>query len=438
MSKKNISKLWLDAKKFILGGNMLLSKRPEMFISKIWPTYFSKSKGLNVWDINGKKYIDFIFAVGTNTLGYSNKNIDREVYKAVKSGNMTTLNCYEEVKLAKKLTQLHPWSDKVKFTRSGGEANALAIRIARSACLKERDNIAICGYHGWHDWYLSVNLKSKNLLNDHLLPGLNPIGVPKELKNKTHPFEYGNFQKLKKLHQKYKIGIVKMEISRNNFPDIEFLKKVRKFCNEKKIILVFDECTTGFRYNLGGLHLITKVYPDIAMFGKALGNGYAINAVIGKKKIMDKALNSFISSTFWTERIGFVAGLKTIELMETKKTYKILRQNGLYIISKWKELSKKYNFDLEVNEMPCICKFNFKKNNDLIKLIITKEMLKLGYLASNMIYISIYHNKKNTDLYLKALEKVFKKIQLIINNKNKLKNQVLKYKTIRTFGRLIN
>ena len=438
MKKNNFSQLWKEAKKFILGGNMLISKRPEMFLPNLWPTYYSKAKKIYVWDLYGKKYIDFIFAVGQSTLGYSNDIIDVEIKKKIDNGNMTTLNCHEEVELAKKLVKLHPWANKVKFARSGGEANALAIRIARSACKNNKNHIAICGYHGWHDWYLSVNLKSKNALNKHLLPGLNPIGVPKELINKTHAFEYGNFKQLKNLHKKFNLGIVKMEIARNNLPDINFLKNVRKFCNKNKIILIFDECTTGFRYNLGGLHLTTKIYPDLAMFGKALGNGYAISAVIGKKKVMDKAAKSFISSTFWTERSGFVAGLKTIELMEKYKTYKKLNKNGKYLISQWKKLSLKYNLNLQVNEMPCICSFNFKKNNNLLKTFITKEMLKKGYLASNMLYVSIYHDKQTIDKYIKNLEFIFKKIKLISNNRKEILKKLSKVTTKTSFKRLIN
>ena len=436
---KSYKKFWTDAKKNILGGNMLLSKRPEMFIKDYWPTYFTKSQGINVWDIYGKKYIDFIFAVGQSTLGYANLHVDRDVKKFISKGNMTTLNCYEEVKLAKKLLKIHKWANKVKFARSGGEANAIAIRIARAACKNKKTNIAICGYHGWHDWYLSVNLQSNKNLDQHLLPGLQPKGVPRELKNTTHAFEYGDFERLEQINKKYPLGIIKMEVARDNFPNIDFLKKVRKFCNKKNIILIFDECTSGFRYNLGGLHLKTKIEPDLAMFGKAIGNGYAISAVIGKNKVMDKAKDSFISSTFWTERVGFVAALKTIDTIEKKKTYNILKKQGKYIKKKWQELSKKYNFDLKINEMDCICNFKFKKDHNIIKTFITKEMLKKGYLASNMIYLSIEHNKKAIDKYITALNDVFKKLSNIKKDK-KLYQAFISSKEIAksTFARLIS
>ena len=169
-------------------------KRPEMFLPDYWPTYFNKAKGINVWDLNNKKYIDMIFAVGQSTLGYANSEIDQEVKKAINNGNMSTLNTSEEVKLAQNLLKLHPWAGMTKFARSGGEANAIAIRIARAA--SKKDHVAICGYHGWHDWYLSINLKSKNNLKDHLLPGLEPLGVPKTLRNTVHAFKNNNMKDL--------------------------------------------------------------------------------------------------------------------------------------------------------------------------------------------------------------------------------------------------
>ena len=409
MIKLKKQKLWQKAKKVILGGNLLVSKRPEMFLPDYWPTYFKKAKDIYVWDLNNKKYIDMIFAVGQNTLGYANKEIDNEIKKVIQNGNMSTLNCPEEVKLAQNLLKIHPWASMAKFARSGGEANAMAIRIGRAA--SKKDHVAICGYHGWHDWYLSVNLKRKNGLNGHLLPGLNPVGVPKVLKNTVHTFNNNDLQSLKKICSKFNIGVVKIEIARDKLPDIKFLKDLRKFCNRKKIILIFDECTSGFRRNLGGIHLTTGVNPDIAMFGKAMGNGYAITSVLGKKWIMKKAETSFISSTFWTERIGFVAANKTIDVMRKKKTYNILKKNGNYLNSRILELSEKFNLKIKIKGIESITSYEFEKNNLLYKTFISQEMLKYGYLSSNLFYLSIHHNKKVIDKYIFYLNKIFKKIK---------------------------
>jgi glutamate-1-semialdehyde aminotransferase len=418
--------LWNRAKKVILGGNMLLSKRPEMFLPEFWPTYYSKSKGLNVWDLKGNKYCDMIFAVGTNTLGYCNGFVDRAVHECVNRGNMTTFNCPEEVMLAEKLIKIHHWAGMVKFARSGGEANAMSIRIARAASRK--NNIAISGYHGWHDWYLSINLKNKNQLNKHLLKGLEPIGVPSVLKDTVHPFESNNFEKLYKIWKVFDVGTVKMEIARDNLPDVNFLKKVRDFCDDKKIILIFDECTSGFRRNLGGIHMTTGVYPDITILGKAMGNGYAINAVVGKEQYMKKSEKAFISSTFWTERIGYVAANSTIDYMKKNKTYEILIKNGEYIKKQWKNISNKYDLNIKISGIDSISSFSFNgKNHLLYKTFITQEMLKYNFLASNLIYLSILHTKNIVDKYIYYLDKIFYKIKLYETsgrNKSLLKGNI--------------
>ena len=231
--------LYKKAKKIIPGGNMLLSKRPEMHLPEKWPSYFLKAKGCKVWDLDGNQFIVMsIMGIGTNTLGYGHKEIDKAVMDTISKGNMSTLNCPEEVLLAEKLIEINPWADMVKFARTGGEANAIAIRIARAACGK--DNVAICGYHGWHDWYLSVNHNSNgDDLSSHLLPGLEPKGVPLNLRNSVFPFNYNNFDELNKVVNDNDIGIIKMEVERNFGPEENFLEKVRRLADEKNIILIF-------------------------------------------------------------------------------------------------------------------------------------------------------------------------------------------------------
>ena len=307
-------KLWQRAKRVIPGGNMLLSKRAEMFLPEQWPAYFSKAHGCHVWDLDGREYIDMSFmGIGTNTLGYGHPEVDDAVRQTITAGNMSTFNCPEEVYLAERLIELHPWADMVRLARSGGEANAIAIRIARAA--SGRDKAAICGYHGWHDWYLAANLGDDQNLAGHLLPGLEPRGVPQNLRGSVLPFRYNNFEELEALVRDHDIGVIKMEVSRNMGPEDNFLQKVRKLATDNNIVLIFDECTSGFRQTFGGLHKLYGVEPDIAIFGKALGNGYAITAVIGRRAVMEAAQSTFISSTFWTERIGPTAALKTLEVM---------------------------------------------------------------------------------------------------------------------------
>ena len=404
-------KLYKRAKKIIPGGNMLLSKRPEMFLPEKWPSYFSKAKGCKVWDLDGKEFIDMsIMGIGTNILGYAHDKIDREVQKAVVGSNMSTFNCPEEVYLAEKLIDMHPWADMAKFTRSGGEANAVAIRIARAASGK--DKVAVCGYHGWHDWYLAANLQGDSKLEEHLLPGLNPAGVPSSLKDTIFPFHYNNFEELEDIVNKNDIGVIKMEVVRNDEPENNFLHKVRELANNKNIVLIFDECTSGFRETFGGIHKKYNVNPDMAMFGKALGNGYAINAIIGKKDVMESAQSTFISSTFWTERIGPTAALKSLEVMEDIESWQQITNVGNGIKDRWNDLSKDYGIKIKHFGIPALAGFSFdSKDNLSYKTLITQEMLKEGMLAANSIYVSIAHEQEHVDRYFYQLEKIFSLIK---------------------------
>ena len=247
-----------------------------------------QGQGLRVWDLDGREYIDMSFmGIGTNTLGYGHPEVDDAVRQTIAAGNMSTLNCPEEVYLAERLVGIHPWAHMVRFARSGGEANAIAIRIARAA--SGRDKVAICGYHGWHDWYLAANLGDEQNLAGHLLPGLEPSGVPQDLRGSVLPFRYNDFAELQQLVRDHDIGVIKMEVSRNMGPEPGFLQSVRQLASDKGIVLIFDECTSGFRQTFGGLHKLYGVEPDMAMFGKALGNGYAMTAAIGKREVMEAA-----------------------------------------------------------------------------------------------------------------------------------------------------
>ena len=321
-------KLYKKAKQIIPGGTMLLSKNPELFLPEKWPAYFSKAKGCKIWTLDNEELIDMsMMGVGTNSLGYGNDEVDRKVQETIKKGNMSTLNCPEEVQLAEELIDMNPWARMVRFARTGGEANAIAIRIARAASGK--DGVAICGYHGWHDWYLSVNHNSKNdELSNHLLPGLKPLGVPKNLKNSVFPFKYNDIDELEDIIKTKNIGTIKMEVLRNLGPHDKFLKKVRNLATKNNVVLIFDECTSGFRETYGGIYKKFDVEPDIIMYGKAMGNGYAITAVVGRKEIMEYAQETFISSTFWTERIGPTAALKSLEVMKRIKSWEIITSIG--------------------------------------------------------------------------------------------------------------
>ena len=406
-------KFWKRAQTVIPGGTMLFSKNPDLFLPGKWPAYFSKSKGCKLWDLDNNVYDDIAYmGSGTNTLGYCHPVIEKKVSKVVKDGTMSSLNSIEEILLAEKLVSLHPWSDMARFTRSGGEANAVAIRIARAA--SGRDKVAICGYHGWHDWYLSSNISNSNNLNTHLMKNLPISGVPKNLGNTVFSFEYNNFEQLCKIVKKHKIGTIKMEVKRISEPKNNFLKKIRKLATENNIVLIFDECTSAFRQTYGGMHKFYNVEPDLAIFGKALGNGYAINAIIGRRSVMEYAQQSFISSTFWTERIGPTAALETLKEMEKNKSWKEITLVGKKIKKQLGYFASLHKLDMQIEGIDAVPNFYFNSNNNMkYKTLIIQEMLKKKILTSNLIYCSMAHKEKLLNKYFNILENIFSSISKI-------------------------
>ncbi|MAU77326.1 MAG: glutamate-1-semialdehyde aminotransferase [Crocinitomicaceae bacterium] len=407
MSKGQGQELWRRAKQVIPGGNMLLSKRSEMFLPEQWPAYFSRAKGCRVWDLDGIELIDMsIMGIGTNLLGYGHPEVDAAVAATLAAGNMSTLNCPEEVWLAERLVAMHPWAEMVRFARSGGEANAIAIRIARAAT--GRDTVAICGYHGWHDWYLATNLQNDSGLEEHLLPGLEPNGVPAGLAGTVLPFSFNRLDQLEVIASNHELAAVKMEVQRSTPPAPGFLEGVRELCTRRGIVLIFDECTSGFRETFGGLHIKFGVEPDMAMFGKAMGNGYAITAIVGRRAVMDAAQNTFISSTFWTERIGPTAALKTLEVMERERSWETITATGLELRSQWQALADRYALRISHNGLPALTSFVFENPRHLkYKTLITQEMLKMGFLAATSCYTSLAHTPEVIESYLENLDSVF-------------------------------
>ena len=402
--------LYEKAKKIIPGGTMLLSKRPEMFLPDHWPSYFSKAKGCKVWDLDGTELIDMsIMGIGTNSLGYGNDEVDAAVVNAVRMGNMSSLNCPEEVYLAEKLIQMNPWADMVRFARSGGEANAIAVRIARAASGK--DNVAVCGYHGWHDWYLSANHNGGDDLSGHLIAGLSPKGVPKNLKNSVFPFNYNNYEELFDIVEKNDIGVIKMEVIRNFEPKDGFLKRVRDLATKKNIVLIFDECSSGFRETFGGIFQKYDVEPDMVMFGKTIGNGYALTAVVGRRSVMEAAQNTFISSTFWTERIGPTAALATLKVMEREKSWNKITHTGKKMANGWLSLAANHDLDITVSGIPAMSSYSFNSRNSMeYKTLITQEMLKKGFLASTIFYACTEHTDEHLSNYFDELDKIYNTI----------------------------
>jgi len=400
---------WNKAKKIIPGGTQLLSKSSEQFLPNQWPSYYKKAKGVEVWDLDGNKFVDMsLMGVGACTLGYADDDVNKAVKSAVDAGSMATLNCPEEVELAELLLKLNPWADMVRYARTGGEAMAIAVRIARA--YSGKDKIAFCGYHGWHDWYISANLADDDNLDGHLLPGLEPLGVPRSLKGSAIPFTYNRIDELEEIVKNNDIGVIVMEPIRHHEPENRFLENVRKIANEVGAVLIFDEISSGWRLNVGGAHHLYKVYPDIAIYGKAMSNGFPMAAVIGKEDVMDMVQKSFISSTYWTERIGPVASITTINKMLENDVPSHLCKIGNLISDGWKKLADENNLNINIMDaVSPLTTFDFDYGEDNLKLqtLFTQEMLSRGFLASKSVYVSYSHDKQHVEKYMGDVDDVF-------------------------------
>lgn len=401
--------LYEKAKQLIPGGTQLLSKRPEMHLPGFWPSYYSKASGCEVWDLDGNHYFDLSYmGIGSCILGYADPDVDQAVVKAIQKGVMNTLNAPEEVELAELLLKIHPWAEMVRYTRTGGEAMTVAVRIARSYTGKGK--VLFCGYHGWHDWYLSSNLVQKDALQGHLLSGLSPAGIPDGLKGVSFPFMYNDTEQFLKLVEAHKneIGAIVLESIRSFDPTPEFLKTIRQVCTDQNIPLVVDEISAGFRNTIGGAHLAIGLEPDIAVFAKAISNGYSMAAIVGKRKIMDAAQQSFISSTYWTESIGPTAALATIRKFIANDTPTHLNKIGARIKDGWKKHAEKHHLKVKVYGLPVLCGFSFDYPNPLeLKTLFTQEMLDKGFLASTAFYASLAHTEEIAAKYLKAVDETF-------------------------------
>lgn len=408
--------LYLKAKKIIPGGTQLLSKRPEMFLPGLWPAYYSKAKGCRIWDLDGNEYVDMSYmGIGACILGYADSEVDKAVKSAVEKASMSTLNAPEEIELAELLLKLHPWAEMVRYARTGGEAMAIAVRIARA---KTRRDIALfCGYHGWHDWYLCANLASDKALDGHLLPGLNPLGVPRQLKGSSYPFKYNDTKGFLKLINKHKnkVGVVVLESIRNYYPEEKFIQTIKSVTRELKIVLVVDEISSGFRLNVGGAHLLFNLQPDIAVFAKGMSNGFPMAAIIGKRNVMEIAQDTFISSTYWTERIGPVSALATIKKIQKQKVPEHLAKMGKAVQEGWKNLASKHGVKIEVSGIYPLGHFDFIYDKPLVlKTLFTQLMLDRGFLATTAFYASYAHKKEHIKKYLDAVDEVFELISKAI------------------------
>lgn len=401
--------LYRKARRVIPGGTQLLSKRPERFLPDLWPAYYSRAKGVSVWDLDGREYLDMsTLGVGACVLGYADPDVNQAVTDAVQRGSMCTLNCPEEVELAALLCEVHPWAQMVRLARGGGEAMAMAVRIARA--FTGREQVAFCGYHGWHDWYLAANLSDTEALDGHCLPGLQPAGVPRGLRGTLHPFRYNVLEDLEAIVSQHggELAAIVMEPARSTGPQPGFLEAVRELATRAGAVLIFDEVTSGWRMGEGGIHLQYGVAPDVAVFAKALGNGYPIAAVIGVEPVMQAAQASFISSTSWTERIGPTAALAMITKFRRLNAGRRLVELGARVQAGWEAAARRHGLAAHASGIPPLSHLVFEGSQAAaLETLFTQWMLEQDILASSQFTACYAHRDEDVVRYLDAVDRTF-------------------------------
>jgi glutamate-1-semialdehyde 2,1-aminomutase len=409
-------KLYQKARYYIPGGTQLLSKRPEMFAPDVWPAYYDRAKGCRVWDLDGNEYIDMsIMGIGANILGFADDEVDNAVIEAIRKGTSASLNCPEEVELAELLIEIHPWAQMVRYTRSGGEAMAMAIRIARAST--KREMVLFSGYHGWHDWYLAANLGDVNGLDGQLMPGLDPNGVPRGLQGTAIPFHFNDIEHLREVvkGKENQIAAIVVEPARAEEAPQTYLLALKTLAKEIGAVLIFDEITSGFRMCTGGIHLRYGVNPDIAVFAKSIANGYAMAVVLGIESVMQATQSTFISSTNWTERVGLVAAIATIRKYGREQVDKHIIKIGSQVKQVWQDKAIKYGLPINVSGLPTLGSFSFSSDqNQAMQTVFVVEMLKRGFLGFRQFKPALSHTAAEVQKYAAAVDETF---ELLANEK---------------------
>jgi glutamate-1-semialdehyde 2,1-aminomutase len=409
--------LWQRARTAISGGTGLLSKRAEMFDPRGWPSYFSRCSGCEVWDLNDQRYLDFAGGVGAILLGYADPEVTAAVRRRLSLGTYCTLVNPQEVELAEKLLSLHPWAGKVRYARGGGDAMAMSVRIARAAT--GRSGVAFCGYHGWHDWYLAANLGETDALNGHLLPGLEPRGVPRELKGTAVPFRYNDLASLDAALAQLNgnLAAVVMEPMRSSLPQDDFIAKVAARCRAAGAVFVVDEVTSGLRHGYPGAMARLGIEPDVAVYAKAMSNGFPFGAVIGRDAIMQAADASFISSSYWTDGVAPAAALAVLDKMERLNVYEVVRDRGLRVQAAFRALAARHApCQLLVGGMPSTptMTFDLGAQAPLAQTLYGRKMRIRGILVTSYYYLMLAHDDAKLDQMLRAADEAMGEVAATI------------------------
>jgi len=409
--------LWAHAREVIAGGTGLLSKRSEMFDGRDWPSYFSRCSGCEVWDLSGRRYLDFAGGIGAVVLGYADPDVTAAVRRRLMLGTYCTLVSPQEVELADTLLGLHPWADKVKYCRGGGEALTIAVRLARAAT--GRSGVAFCGYHGWHDWYLAANLGGNTALDGHLLPGLEPRGVPRELLGTSVPFRYNDLASLQTALERLggNLAAVVMEPMRSQWPQDDFVAKAAAACRAAGAVFIVDEVSSGLRLGFPGALSRLGVEPDLVAYAKAMGNGFPFGTVVGRGEVFKAAGASFVSSSYWTDGVGPAAALAVLEKVARRRVHEVVWERGATLQAGLRQIASRHPAgNLSVGGLPPVPTLSFDLGADtaLASTLFARKMRERGFLVGTNYYVMLAHEEAMIAQLLEVMDPVLDEIDAVI------------------------
>lgn len=412
MDFQNSNALLESALKIIPLGTQTFSKSHIQYPKKQSPLFLTHGYGSRVWDIDGNEYIDLVSGLLPNILGYNDSDINYAIQVQLQKGITFSLATELEVCLAEKLCQVIPSAEKVRFAKNGTDVTSAAVRIARA--YTSRDKMIVCGYHGWQDWYIGTTTRNK--------------GIPKTVSELSISVPYNDLSRVEDLLKTEKFAGIIMEPCNSIAPLNGYLQGVKDLCEKYGCLFIFDEVITGFRFALGGAQEYFGVTPHISCFGKAMGNGMPIAAVVGREDIMQEVEEIFFSGTFGGESLSIAASLATIEKIEKNKVISYLWLYGQSISDAIEQIIIKYNL-MQVIKL-CgyapwkIFQFLDHPNgtNQEIKTFFIQEMIFRGFLISSSLNINFSHGELEKYKILQAIEELFYILSDYLTTGNLLKN----------------
>jgi glutamate-1-semialdehyde 2,1-aminomutase len=403
--------LYARAQELIPGGTQLVSRRPTRYACGVSPVYAVRAKGARFWDVDGHEYIDWVSGIAAIILGYCDPAVDEAVCEQISRGVNFSINHELEVELAEELARTIPCAEMVRYAKCGGEACAIAVRIARGAT--GRDTVLFCGYHGWHDWYLAANLDAEANLNAHLFPGIEPIGVPRALAGTAIPFPYGDLATLGETLDAHRgqVAAVIMEPLRSQMPAPGYLAGVQKLCREHGAVLIFDEVSSGMRFGMAGAQGFVGVTPDMAAFAKSISNGYPMGMVVGQRDVMLPAARMFISSTYWSDAIGLRAALTTLRELRRRNVAEYLAQFGSQLKNTINQAAREVGFGIKATGLSVHPHLEFPTDDPAVRTQLStlyiQEMAKRGCHGYASFYLNAAQGQVELEQTAAALRKSF-------------------------------